>query len=696
MIRALLYFFITACLAGASTGSPAAEQSISKAKDLMRSLPIRFEANQGQWNPRIRFAAKAGAYSLALTERRAVLSLGGRSVSLSMLHSEASPEIQGVDPLPSRSNYFLGNKKENWRTGVAQYSRVRYQGIYPGIDVVYYGNGDHLEYDFVLKAGADPSRIHMKFEGADHLAVTPEGDLLLEAGGAQLTQKKPVIYQQDGRPVNGKYKLLGGNTVGVALESYDRSQPLTIDPVLVYSSLVGGIGNDTVTAVKVAPSGLVYVTGSITGSPVTPPDGTLQTANAGTANAFLAVFNPANSGADSLVYFTYIGGDGTDMANDMALDGDGNVYLTGSTTSSNFPLAGPIPQSALSGGQDAFVTKINPTFQGTDALFYSTYLGGTDYDIGYGIAVDAQGAIYVTGATKSTDFPIVSATAYQAVTWGPEDAFVAKIIPSLGTSLVYSSYLGGELTDEGRSIVVAPSGTVYMAGTTSSTMFPYAGAPYRATSQGSYDIFVAQWDFTKAGVDSLVYSSYLGGSGVDELRKMAVDSSGKLWLTGYTLSTDFPVTPDALQGQPGGNGDVFLTRLDFSAPGDSVVSYSTYLGGAHTDVAYDIFPDNQGNIYLTGYTLSSDFPLTGDALQSNYADGVEIFLTKLNPAAGGMLYSTFLGKTGTNSGYAVAVLNDGTIYLGGDTARDHIPVTDTAAQPDFGGGTADGFILVLH
>ena len=694
MIRALLYFFITACLAGASTGSPAAQEPILKAKDLLHNLPIRFEPNQGQWNPQIRFAARADAYSLILTDRQAVLSLGGRTVSLSMLHSKASPNIRGLDPLPSRSNYFLGNKKENWRTGVAQYSRVRYQGVYPGIDVVYYGNRDRLEYDFVLQPGADPRHIRMNFKGADRLAVTKEGDLLLEAGGAQLIQKKPVIYQRDGREVNGEYKLLGRNTVGVELERYDRSQPLTIDPVLVYSTLLGGTGNDTVTAVKLDQSGLLYVTGSITGNPVTTPDGAYQATNGGNANAFLAVFNPTQTGAASLVYFTYIGGNGVDVANAMALDGSGFVYLTGSTTSSNFPLAGPIPQSALAGGQDAFVTKINPTLQGQDAVYYSTYLGGTDLDIGYGIDADASGAIYVTGTTKSVDFPI-TANAYQSVTWGPQDAFMAKIIPSLGTSLVYSSYLGGELSDEGRGIAVAPSGAVYMAGTTSSTQFPYAGAPYRATSQGSYDIFIAQVDFNKVGVDSLVYSTYLGGSGIDELRRMAIDSNGKLWLTGYTLSSDFPLTGDALQSKSGGNGDAFVTEFDPAAQGDAVIAYSTYIGGAHSDVGYDIFPDSQGNIYLTGYTLSADFPVTGDALIATPQGGIEIFLVKLNPKAGGLLYSTYIGKTGVNSGYAVTAAKDGTIYLGGDTAGDHVPVTDGAVQTDFGGGVSDGFVMIL-
>jgi hypothetical protein len=389
------------------------------------------------------------------------------------------------------------------------------------------------------------------------------------------------------------------------------------------------------------------------------------------------------------VYFTYLGGSGADMPYAMQLDAAGNIYLTGSTTSTDFPLGGTPALATNAGATDAFILKFNPSLDGTNALVFSTYLGGTDLDIGYAIDVDPQGFIYVTGTTKSGDFPLTS-TAYAAIRYGDSDAFIVRVDPSIG-AFTYSSYLGGELTEEGRAIAVAPSGIVYFAGDTVSTMFPLAGNSYQPTPFGGGDIFLAEMDLTKSGIDSLVYSTFLGGSGLDTVRKMILDSSGKLLLTGYTLSTDLPVTQGALQSTLNGIANVYVTRLDVTASGNNIISYETYFGGSGGDVAYDIVTDSAGAIYLTGYTNSMDFPVTPDALQSKYGGGFDVFVSKLNlggPGPGSVVYSTYTGQT------------SGSIAIGGESgAQDELPsvnVTDNAVQNVFAGGQSDGFVMFLR
>ena len=667
--------------------------------------PVR--SNEGRWDAGVKFSARTGDSRLFLTARGASLTVNQRTVSISLLNGNPNPEISGVDALPVRTNYLLGSKKENWRA-VSNYARVRYRAVYPGVDLVYYGSGSELEYDFLVHPGANPNRIRLQFKGVESMKITPQGDLQVETAGGRMIQRIPVVYQDrpggSRREIRGKFKLLSRNVVGFEIEPYDRSRALTIDPVLRYSSLIGGSGSDTVTAVTINRTGMLYVTGYMTNAnDVNGDDTVFRPTAAGGADIFVAKINPALSGPSSLLYFTFIGGSGSDIPNAIALDEFENVYLTGSTTSQNFPLGGVTPSAGLNGVtdlsianiSDAFVVKIQPTLKAGDSFLYGTYLGGALADGGNAIDVDAQGNIYVTGYTRSENFQITS-SAYQNVMWGKQDTFVAKLNPSLQAPLLYSSYLGGEAADEGRAILVAPSGAVYLAANTFSKEFPYAGSPYRF-SKGGGDIVVYQMDLTKSGVASLVYSTYLGGSGLDEVRRLALDSRGRLLLAGTTLSDDFPVTADALKTTLSGIANVFVTRLDLSAQGDSVLSYSTYLGGSGGDVAYDMAADSAGNVYITGYTLSSDFPTTTDALQRAPAGGIEVFISRLSlaDASPALTYSTYVGKSGTNVGYAIAVAPDGTICVGGQSSIRSIAATDSAFQSESTGGVSDGFILVL-
>jgi hypothetical protein len=700
---------VLALAAQAFSAKSAAPPTIGKASEILRGLPIMFEPNEGRWGSDVRFSARTSDYRLFLTARGARLTVNqpgsesARTVSISLLNANAAPRISGVDALPVRTSYFFGSKKEDWRTGVANYSRVRYQSVYPGVDLVYYGAGSELEYDFMVRAGADPNRIRLQFRGIDGMTITPGGDLQIETAGARLIQKSPVVYQERPgaarREIHGKFKLMGRNVVGFEIEPYDRSLPLTIDPVLTYSSLITSSGADAVTALKVDAAGMLYLTGFMTNATdVTAPAGAFQTAASGGQDIFVAKLDPTASGAASLLYFTFIGGSGNDVPNAIALDGAGNVYLTGSTTSTNFPLAGITPSANLSGTSDAFVLKLHPATQGLDAIQYSTYLGGADTEAGNAIDVDSQGNIYVTGFTRSSDFQLTS-SAYQSVRWGNQDAFISKLNPSLGTPLVYSSYLGGEVSDEGRAILVAPNGTIYFAANTFSNDFPLAGSPFRFSSSGGGDIVICQLDLTKSGLASLLYTTYFGGSGSDEVRRIALDSKGRLVIAGTTLSNDFPVTPDAFQASRSGIANVFVTRLDLTAPRDSVISYSTYLGGSGGDVAYDMALDSAGNAYVTGYTLSPDFPTTADALQQVASGGIYVFISKLNlvdPKPGVLAYSTYAGKSGTNVGYAIAVAPNGAICVAGQSSIRSVGATENAYQTDSAGGVSDGFVLVLR
>jgi hypothetical protein len=537
----------------------------------------------------------------------------------------------------------------------------------------------------------------MKFRGASGLSVSANGDLLLSAGGAQLVQKKPVIYQETAagvrQPVEGRYKLLGGNVAGVELAAYDRRRTLTIDPVLIYSSLVGGGGSDAVIGVKVDKAGMVWVAGYTSNGDLTASDSALQPKTGGGTNIFLARINPRSDSPNSLLYFTYIGGNGIDMPNAMTMDSAGFIYVAGSTSSTNFPLGGSVTQNMISGESDAFWLKFDPSASGGDQLPYSTLLGGTDIDAAFGIDVDAAGKVYVIGTTRSTDFPLTG-SAYARVLYGPQDAFIVKYDLTVSPTLVYSSFLGGELRDYGQAVAVAPNGTIYLAGSTESTGFPQAGIQYRSTLAGFLDGWVAQMDLNKSGTDALLYSTYLGGGDLDEVRKIAVDPAGRLLVTGYTMSTDFPVTGNAAQHNLGGNADAFVTRLDFTQPPSGFLSYSTYLGGVNGEVAYDVTSDSAGSIYVTGYTLSKDFPISSDALVKSWGGGTEAFVAKVN-TSGALEYSSYLGSGGQHVGRAAAVAGNGTLYIGGLTSIQDLFVSSNASQGGYGGGLSDGFLIAV-
>ena len=690
---------LLACAVPLAWAAP--DASLSQAQAALARLPLRFEANQGQMSPSVRYRARAAGYTMSLSTRGATIAWSHKKhVEISLEGSNREPAIEALDRLRARTDYYLGSR-EHWRTNVASYSRIRYRGVYPGVDVIYYGNQGQLEYDLVLQPGADPRAIHIRFRGTANASISPEGDLVLDSGSDRMLQKKPVVYQEDPlssvrHEVRGRYVMLARNLVGLRVEGYDRRRPLVIDPTLVYCTYMGGTGTDRVTAAKLTADGKLYITGSTDSGQMPYIDGAYDNFNDGLVDIFVTILDTTQSNYPP-IYFSYLGGTSNDTPLGLDVDSSGVIYLTGNTDSLDFPMAGSSVQTtATSGFTAAFVAKLDPSQYGGVSLVFSTYLSGTTgNDSGNGIAVDKNGLIYVIGNARSSDFPL-TANAYAPVIWGPQDIFVCQIDPNAG-ALVYSTYLGGEDVDDGRAILLDANGLVYFAASTMSTQFPMAGYSYNGFPAGTLDIVVGVMDLSKSGTDSLVYATYFGGSSLEEVRGMAFDNQGNLVITGYTLSSDLPVTPDAAQPQYSGNTDAFVAVLNPSLPFQAGLLYSSYLGGARGDDGLAVTVDSNDFIYVAGYTLSSDFPITSDAFQANWANGTEIFLAKIKRGTAGragVQYSTYFGQANTYVPSSVVVGPDGTMYVLGYGGIG-LPSSGNAAQGGYAGGQSDGFLLVL-
>jgi uncharacterized protein (TIGR03437 family) len=654
-------------------------------------LPLSFEANQGQADPQVKFLSRGQGYTLFLAATEAVLSLNQpqrsqrtqretmRSASavsaisavnlrLKLVGSNPQAEVAGLEELPGKSNYFIGNDPAKWRTNVPNYARVEYRDVYAGINLVHYGNQRQLEYDFVVAPGADPRAIKFEVEGADRIEIDDAGDLVMHVPGGQVRQHKPIVYQQTAghrRDIPGRFVLRDSafrdlsrrsrdphsHRVGFEIGSYDSSHPLVVDPVLVYSTFLGGSACDYCGTYGIAVDsyGNAYVTGKTTATDLATVS-PLQRSSGGGWDVFVAKLNATGS---ALVYSTYLGGNGDDRAGGIAVDSFGNAYVTGTTGSTNFPTASPL-QATYGGGGDAFVAKLNAA---GSALVYSTYLGGYGSDQGFGIAVDSFGNAYVTGIT-SGNFPTASPFQASHGGGGPE-TFVAKL-NAVGSALVYSTYLGGSGEDYGDGIAVDSSGNAYVTGWTNSTNFPTANAlqaAFGGVSSTGYpygDAFVSK--LNQAG-SALVYSTYLGGSGGDEGRSIAVDSAGSAYVTGWTNSTNFPTASPLQPTYRGSSRNAFVAKLN--AAGSALV-YSTYLGGDGMDTGFGIAVDSSGNAYVTGQTYSPDFPKAGSLVLSGYEGA---FITKLNAAGARLVYSDVFGNIGI--GYGIAVDPSANAYVTG-------------------------------
>ncbi len=605
------------------------------------------------------------------------------TVKAKLVGSNPRVTVCGEEPVSYKCNYFFGNDAAMWYTDVPNYRAVTYKNIYPGIDLRYYGNGEQMEYDFIVSSGVDPSQIELRYEGTENVFVNADGELVLETGIGMIKGLKPIVYQiEDGvrSLVKGKYVLLSKNTIGFELEgNYDRSSTIVIDPVLSFSTFLGGTDDDEAHDIAVDGNGDVYIVGEAASS-----NFPVRNAYQGTYMGYDDVFVTKFSSDGTLIYSTYLGGTGTEEGYGIAVDGSGAVYLTGETDSPDFPMVNAydstIDTNPIYGypSFEAFVTKLSPA---GNSLVFSTYLGGSFDDWAWGIAVDTGGYTYIGGSTESSDFPVENA--YDNSLGGTEDVFVAKLSP-FGNSLVYSTYLGGFAEEGCLKMAVNRKGDVYVAGWTTSADFPVMGA-YDTDLGGSSDGFVARF----SSLGSLIYSTYLGGSGDDGCASIAVGEDGIIYVAGGTNSVDFPIVNAYDPILNDNSADAFVTKIDSSG---SVILYSTYLGGTDAEIVWDIDVSTSGQVYLTGFTSSPDFPLV-NSYDESYNGSGDVFVSSLSSSGDELIYSTYLGGSEYEEGDGIVVDGNGNVFISGWTLSSDFP---TANAYDNGfNGFIDAFVAKI-
>jgi hypothetical protein len=705
-------------------------------------LPMSFEPNQGQSAPQVKFVSRGQGYQLFLTGDEAVMAVRNatkrKNVSPKLAHRMPAREasqfavvsmkldgantnaaVTGASQLPGKVNYFIGKDASKWRTDIPTYAQVKYAGIYPGIDLVYYGNQKQLEYDFVVAPGADPKAIAFDVKGASALRLSKQGDLVMKTAAGDVKFAKPVVYQEiagERREVAGKFVLKGEHEVKFALGAYDPTQTLTIDPsVLIYSTYLGGSGanGDFGYGIALDTTGDAFVVGTTSSAdfPTANNYGTPANIGAGVTAAFVTELNAAGT---TFTYSTYLGGSGTagfgDGGDSIAVDASGHVFVSGYTESADFPVTanayqGTPPGSVAAAGA-GFIAELNPATTGTGQLLYSTYLGGSgNIDETHGIATDGAGKAYATGISDSADFPTLNPL--QATPAGIGNAYLTVIdtTKSAAASLVFSTVLGGTgggtaevpYSSYGFGITVDAAKHSYVTGATSSTDFAPAPTTNTCGASAQGTAFLVEVDTSVATPTSL-FALCLGGTTGDTIAtSVAIAPDATAGITGQTFATDFAVTntiplPSGAP-TPGSNSVVFVAKINTT--GGTPVAYSTSFGGKDGDNGYGIAFDATGNVYIGGETQSGDFPTTQGALQTanNTLNGAG-FITKLNPAGGGIsdiVYSTYFAGAGGNGGgtspdavNGIAVLATNA-YVVGQTASANsganpFPITDGAPQ----------------
>ena len=653
------------------------------------SIPVSFEQNQGQFDEQVKFLARVKDGVILLTTNSVIIHFPGleKPVRMEFVGSNVIPEIKGEKQLVTRSNYLIGNSPDSWQSNVTHFGQVRYQELYNGVDVVFYSRNGKLEYDFIISPAANPDQISVKITDVNGTTLNRNNDLVLYTDEGNITQSIPDVYQLiDGQRVmvDARQVLDENNILYFEIPKYKQAHALIIDPVLSFSRFFGGSGDEEIISLTTDRDENIYLVGG-TSSPNMPisnnsltypedmfnvdgnrlafvakldPSGTrivymtyLGGSKTATAhyvrvdregNAYLAgrteaddfpTMNPIqsrygggsddvflsklNSNGSALIYSTYIGGSEYDQARSLALDDSGSVYLTGRTESDNYPVFNPFIAD-FGGNQDGFVTKVSPD---GSRLVYSSYLGGSQNDIGHAITVDTDGNAYITGLSNSPDFPTVNA--YQDTFSGGDgdDTIVVKVSAD-GSRLLYSTFIGGTGDDESRAIAVDDSGNAIITGYTRSTDFPIVYALQDEHGGDTHDIFVSSLTPDGSG---LRFSTYIGGSGRDYGRGLALDSSDNIYLTGYTTSLDFRLHEPIQERYAGGSADAFVIKLD---PMARDLLYSSYLGGSEYERGRAVTVDNSGNILVSGRTESADFTLTSPVFGGGTDDA---FVIKISP-----------------------------------------------------------------
>lgn len=691
--------------------------------DAPMDVPVRFEANAGQADTAVLYLARGPGYNLFLTADGVRFQVGtaaqtpATTLNMQFVGASDSPETRGEGALRSRSNYFKGSDPTRWLSNIPHFSRVIYDQVYPGIDWVARGGSGPawglFEYDFIVGPGAKPGRIVLRLEGIDRLELSESGDLMMHTGDRFAVQHRPIAFQEvDGvrGSVTAQFEILGPDTFGFAVGPYDRNLPLVIDPSVDYSTFLGGGtttgpygAHDYGEAIAVDSSGNAYIVGETYATDYPVSAGAYQTTYVGGyMDVFVTKIDTSASGAGSLVYSTYLGGNGSEYANDVAIDSSGQAYVAGRTSStSTFPVTGGVVKGVSTGTTEAFVTVLNSSGTG---LVYSTLVGGSGGEYIEAIDVDSSGNAYVAGYTSSSDFPIVNG--YQSSLVAKSDIFVARL-NSTGTSIDYSTYLAGSDYDYAYGIAADSSGNVYVVGNTESTDFPVTGSAYQSSLNANGwwddDAFLTKLDTNQSGASSLVYSTYLGGTDYEYTGGVAVDGSGVAYIAGSTRSeTDFPTTARAFQTELAGDSmdiDAWIAVIDTTLSATSSLLYSTYIGGTESDSASGIALDSSGQAFITGKTESTDFPTaspiqTADGGATGDFDG-DAFVMRMDTnqtSTAAVIYSTYLGGENLDRAYGIGVDAAGNAYVAGYTESANFPVTASAYQGTYAGPYRDAFL----
>ena len=634
--------------------------------DFRQRQPLIFETNRGQADADVRFVGRANNLGLLLKTNEAVFALrraqeshyasanaealSPHLLSMKLEGANPTPVVTGQEPQEVRANYFIGNDPDKWIRGIDTYSRVHYSGVYDGIDLVFYANERRLEYDFGVAPGADPREIRLRFEGTENLELSFDGALILHTAAGEVKHERPIAYQESNgsrREVAVAFKHLDAETIGFEVGSYDPSQTLVIDPILVYSTYVGGSNNDSARGIVADAAGNLFITGDSFSSDF------LRDASSTNSDVFVGKLSTNGL----LLTYTFFGGGKNDFATGLTVDASGNIYLSGDTQSPDFPIFNSVG-SALSGDRDAFAVKLTP---GGDQFFYSSLVGGSGLEGGVSIAADTDGNAYITGKTSSSDYPTVGA-AQPVYGGGDSDAFISKLAAD-GKSLVYSTFLGGGATENANTqsgIAVDASGNAYVAGETQSTDFPTSNA-LRTTKNGpasSSDGFVAKLD--PAGVNFL-YATYLGGSADDSAFGIQADQAGNAYVTGRTKSQTF--TGSGVTRPTTVTADAFVAKLNSTG---SAISYLTFVGGITGDESGNaIVVDSSGNAVIAG-SAGEGVP-TLNSVQSFSRGGGDAFVAKLSQT-GAITFLSYLGGSSEDNALAVGLDGNGAIYFAGFTS----------------------------
>ena len=706
---AIIAVALTASGAGGSAAPGHQASATLSVANPLANLPLTFVENRGQTDARVRYYAQGPRYAFYLTSRDIVLTFlkeasttEGHALSMQFVGANANAAIAGGHA-QGNVNYLRGSDPSRWQTDLPSYATIVYRNLWPDVDLHVSGNGGALKYEFHVAAGASPSAIRLAYDGASSLTLDPSGALLVGTAMGALRDAPPISYQTiDGVrvPVESRYVLDArrhARGFGFAVGPHQKARELVIDPGIEYTTFLGGGSHEMPGGTAVDANGNVYVTG-FTQSPDFPTTvGAFKRTGAAqnSVEAFVTKVNPTGT---ALVYSTFIGGSDFDWGRRIAIDASGNAYIAGQTKSADFPTTAGAFDRALAvpancprcfaDNYDAFVAKLNAT---GSALLYSTYLGGTDIDDARGIAVDSAGNAYVTGETVSLDFP-TTAGSFQPTSKGSYDVFVTKLNPT-GSALVYSTFLGGAAVDNGERIAVDSSGRAIVLGFSSSADFPTTPGAYDTTPNGGFDVTITKLNAAGSG---LVFSTLLGGSDMDTGGGLALDAAGNIYVSGGTASLNFPTTPGAFDTSPDGS-DAFVAKLN---PTASALLWSTVLGGhAGGEGASAVAPDVSGNVWVTGGTSSSDFPVTAGAVQNTLKGVSDAFISEVSADGAALMYSTFLGGRDADGGEDVAIDPNGNVYVVGHTYSLDFPATAGAFDTVFNGDTSifwgDAFVTKI-